>query len=106
MDQRAVQGALEVQPAADRHSHSQEPPEDYPKVAVEVPEGSVTFYRLDSWHRGGPHALQSEEDRLVMGLQLMGEHGVVPCQNPLAVYPEDAGRWWMGHGQLITTVSE
>lgn len=94
-DTEAAQGALEVLPAD----------ASGPNVKLPLPEGSVTLYRLDYWHRGGGHTLSGREDRIVLTSVLVGEHGFVPCENDINMLPEDRGRWWI-MGEHVVAASE
>ena len=46
--------------------------------------------------KGGPPARSSSS----LVLTVMGASGLVPNGIPLAVQPEDAGRWWLEGGEL------
>ena len=96
VDTDAAQGALEVQPAT--HTHTEAPREEAEGVTVAVPAGSVTVYSPNVVHRG--RANTRGETRLTAVLTLMGTSGLVPNGIPLAIQPEDAGRWWLEAGEL------
>mmetsp|Transcript_17316 Transcript_17316/g.31559 ORF Transcript_17316/g.31559 Transcript_17316/m.31559 type:complete len:502 (+) Transcript_17316:1-1506(+) len=94
-DTHAEQGALEVQPGT--HGASQEA-RPHAAVTAAVVQGSVLFYSPFLLHRGRANTLHS--DRLAVTGTLLGEGGLVPNGIPLAVRPEDAGRWWLFNGAL------
>ena len=50
-------------------------------------------------HRGRANHARGET-RLTAVLTLMGTSGLVPNGIPLAIHPEDAGRWWLEAGEL------
>eukprot|EP00966_Prymnesium_polylepis_P325667 7381641-Prymnesium_polylepis.1 len=96
VDTATEQGALQVQPAS--HTHTERPDETAASVAVAVPAGSVTVYTPNVVHRGTANA--RAETRLTLVLTLMGASGLIPNGIPLAVEPDDAGRWWLEAGEL------
>jgi hypothetical protein len=73
---------------------------DGPNVTLRVPKGSVTFYGLEYMHRGGAHTLMNREDRVVLAMRLVGEHGFVPC-GYLKPHPKEGGRWWVEGGRVV-----
>lgn len=97
VDTAATQGALEVQPAS--HTHDDVPADGASSVRLAVPEGSVVVYSPNLVHRGGANT--HAEKRLAVTLNLMGANGLVPNGIPLAVLPEDAGRWRIAGGELL-----
>jgi hypothetical protein len=100
VDTAATQGALEVQPAS--HTHDDVPSDGASGVKLAVPEGSVVVYSPNLVHRGGANTHAKE--RLAVTLNLMGSNGLVPNGIPLAVLPEDAGRWRLAAGRLLDGV--
>ena len=67
-------------------------------VAIAVPAGSVTFYSSSLVHRG--RANTHSKERLVLGLTLLGDGGVVPSGLPYALQPQDLGQWSLYQGRL------
>jgi len=96
VDTVAVQGALEVAPA----SHGADRPCPLPttRVSMAVPAGSVVFYSPNLLHRG--RANQHGLERLILTFSVVGKHGLVPNSIPLAVQPQDQGKWWLHAGRL------
>ena len=84
-----------MQPA----THRGEDRHGQPSVAVAVPAGSVVFYSPNLLHRG--RANEHPNERIILTLTLMGAHGLIPNGIPLAVQPEDDGRWWLADGRLV-----
>lgn len=85
------------------HTHDERPAAadapDPPGVPMAVPAGSVVFYSPNVVHRGRANSLG--EERLAVTMNIMGGRGLVPDGIPLAVHPDDAGRWWLVDGALV-----
>ena len=96
VDTAADQGSFEVQPGT--HTNAEQPNEQNPGLTVAATAGTVTIYTPNVVHRGRANTLV--DDRLTTVLTLMGASGLVPNGIPLAIEPEDAGRWWMEGGQM------
>ena len=94
------QGALEVAPATHRADAAERLPMhgQFSGLSMAVPAGSVVMYSPNLLHRG--RANQHGIDRLILTFTLAGKHGLVPNGIPLAVQPQDEGRWWLRAGRL------
>lgn len=101
-DTTAEQGALEVEPGS--HTHDGAPSDEATRVALAVPAGSVVVYSPNLVHRGAAHTAAHE--RLAVTLNLMSVNGLVPNGIPLAVLPQDAGRWRLIDGGRSLVRSE
>ena len=99
------QGVLEVAPGTHldperwMESFDRDEPSRRPRtVAVAAPAGSVTFYSSSLVHRG--RANTHGKERLVLGLTMLGDGGVVPSGLPYTLQPQDLGRWTLVKGSL------
>ena len=96
VDTPADMGAFEVQPGT--HANAEKPDEQHPGMAIAASAGTVTIYSPNVVHRG--RANTHGDARLTVVLTLVGASGLVPNGIPLAIEPEDAGRWWIEGGRL------